>query len=146
MQFPVTHIFESLLYIRTSQVTGQCLDLCFINHQTHTVLTFQALMKHILASHHKHWYTQKQLAYQALGQHHLTPIFISPKLILCPLQSRRAPIQYFINMQQVIGMSSHKAHTTIIFNSNQRIIVPFPYTFCVKKWKAAQILMQTLND
>ncbi|KIX90131.1 hypothetical protein TP70_09615 [Staphylococcus microti] len=145
MSYPINIAYDTLLYIRTSQHATHCLDLCFSTHLTHTTLTFHALMKHMLASHHKHWYTQKQLSRQILGKHQLMPIYISKKLILCPLQSRRAPVQYYINMQQVVGMSSHRAHTTIVFINNHRITIPYPYTVCVKKWKAAQILMQTLN-
>ncbi|MCS4485289.1 hypothetical protein [Staphylococcus americanisciuri] len=138
--------YDSLLYIRTSQQLGHCLELHFTTHLTHTTLTFDALVKHILTSHRKSWHTQKQLSSQLLGKQYLTPVYISPKLILCPLQSRRATIQYFINMQQVIGMASQKNGTTIIFTHNRQLNVPYPFTICVKKWKAAQFLMQALDS
>ncbi|AVQ33317.1 hypothetical protein C7J88_03540 [Staphylococcus muscae] len=134
--------FESLLFIKTSHQIDQRLELYFLTHKTHTTLTLSKLMKHILKSHHKHSYTQKELTHQHLGIHHLTPIYISPQLILCPLQSHRAPIQYIINMSHVIGMSSQKSDTIIVFKQNHRITVPYPLTVCLKQWKAAQILSQ----
>ncbi|UXR73186.1 hypothetical protein MUA48_07135 [Staphylococcus sp. IVB6238] len=137
--------FESLLYIKTSQHSNQNLDLYFLTHQTHTSITLSKLIKHILKSHNKHGYTQKELIHQHLGTHHLTPIYISPRLILCPLQSHRAPIQYIINMPRVVGMTSQQSETIIVFKHNHRITVPYPIAVCLKQWKAAQILSQ-LSD
>ncbi|MEM5614217.1 competence protein ComK [Staphylococcus pseudintermedius] len=71
--------------------------------------------------------TQQKIASETLKVHQMIPIFLSKSLILCPLQSQRAAIQYYINVTHVIAASSHQQNTRIHFNNNLSLIVPMPF-------------------
>ncbi|MBI5975693.1 competence protein ComK [Staphylococcus canis] len=132
--------FENLLYIKTSEHIESKYLLQFDYYQIHTQMTIKNLLKQILNQYHKELLSQQHLASELIQTHHLVPIFVTDSIILTPLQSGRASLQYYINMYQVVSITSLKTHTKFHFKSNQSLIVPIPYTTCVSKWKSAHHL------
>ncbi|QLK86309.1 competence protein ComK [Staphylococcus sp. 17KM0847] len=138
--------FESLMYIKSSNKPNYRFDIHCTTHHYSIHLTLSDILQHILNAHHKHLKTQQQYAYELLNTYHLVPIYVTSQLVLCPLQSRRASLQYYINMSQVVGMSSQNTDTIIFFPHNESLIVPYPFLFCVKKWKSAQTLIHLMEN
>ncbi|REH95230.1 hypothetical protein DOS67_07590 [Staphylococcus felis] len=140
MESNSNNIYENLLYIKTSESHTHRNTLQFYHYHMHSNLSIKDLLKQILLTYQKDLLTQQRIASELVQTHHLIPIFASKSIILCPLQSNRAPVQYFINMNHVISITSLKDKTKFHFKMNHTLIVPIPFTLCLNKWKAAHAL------
>ncbi|SUK12810.1 comK family protein [Staphylococcus agnetis] len=136
--------FNTLLYFETSCAMTHQLNIQFKHFNLHSSLTMTAFLTSLLQNHHKHYSTQLKLSSEMLNIGQFIPIFITPELILCPLFAKRSTYQVYINMTQVIGMSSIQERTRIIFNNNQHLVVEQSITFCSKKWKESLFLGQLI--
>ena len=70
--------------------------------------------------------------------------FITPQITLFPLKARRAPLQYYINANAIVGIKSNNDQTTIYFENATYIIVDASYTFVYKKWQESITLSHLL--
>ena len=63
------------------------------------------------------------------------PIYINEETILFPVTQKRAPIKYFINARNIIGIHSSIHTTMIVFEDGTTIELNIPYTLVTKKWQ-----------
>lgn len=145
MNQPHQNAYNELLYLKTSENIQYQTNIFFRQFHLTSKLTLKNVLKQILYVYQKDFHTQQLLAREMIHMNHLIPLYISPSIVLSPLQSRRAPIQYYINMSHVIGLTSHKNSTFIHFKNNHTLNVPISFTICLKKWKDAHLLSSLLS-
>ena len=63
------------------------------------------------------------------------PIYINEETILFPVTQKRAPIKYFINARNIIGIHSSIHTTMIVFEDGTTIELNILYTLVTKKWQ-----------
>src|SRR5699024_788466 len=87
---------------------------------------------------------QTKQAKQILKIRKMVPIFITPQITLFPLKARRAPLQYYINANAIIGIKSNNDQTTIYFENATFILIDSHYTYLYKKWQVSITLSHIL--
>ncbi|EGQ3460648.1 hypothetical protein FXV92_09015 [Staphylococcus pseudintermedius] len=132
--------YENILYIKSSESIGHQLVIQHLTHEQRSQMSMKQYIDQLAYQFQRDVRTQQKIASETLKVHQMIPIFLSKSLILCPLQSQRAPIQYYINVTHVIAASSHQQNTRIHFNNNLSLIVPMPLNQFVRKWKDAYLL------
>ncbi|WP_086427487.1 competence protein ComK [Staphylococcus cornubiensis] len=137
--------YENILYVKSSESLEYELVIQHLTHKQHSHLSMKQYIEQLAFQFQKNVRTQQKIASSALNVHQMIPIFLSKSLILCPLQSQRATIQYYINITQVIAASSHQQATRIHFNNNLSLIVPIPLNQFVRKWKDAYLLTALMS-
>ncbi|NJI00876.1 hypothetical protein GLV88_10380 [Staphylococcus hyicus] len=136
--------FNSLLYVETPLVMTHELNIQFRYFNIHSSMSLTSFLNTLVKSHHKHLNTQIALASNMLNIGQFIPIYISPELIICPLFPKRSTYQVYINMTEVIGLTSMKNRTRIHFKQNHQFIADVSITFCLKKWKECLLLRQLM--
>ncbi|EGQ4469964.1 hypothetical protein DMN14_09520 [Staphylococcus pseudintermedius] len=132
--------YENILYIKSSESIGHQLVIQHLTHEQRSQMSMKQYIDQLAYQFQRDVRTQQKIASETLKVHQMIPIFLSKSLILCPLQSQRASIQYYINVTHVIAASSHQQNTRIHFNNNLSLIVPMPLNQFVRKWKDAYLL------
>ncbi|EKI4485107.1 competence protein ComK [Staphylococcus pseudintermedius] len=132
--------YENILYIKSSESIGHQLVIQHLTHEQRSQMSMKQYIDQLAYQFQRDVRTQQKIASETLKVHQMIPIFLSKSLILCPLQSQRAVIQYYINVTHVIAASSHQQNTRIHFNNNLSLIVPMPLNQFVRKWKDAYLL------
>lgn len=124
-----------LLYFKT-YITSQIYTAChFSNYYVLYPTTMDKALNYIFEIQHLSLNLQIKQAKQTLKIRKFLPLYINNELILFPLNSKRAPIQYYINAMAIIGLKSLQYNTIIYFENNTCIEVKVPYTFVYKKWQ-----------
>ncbi|EJO7116063.1 competence protein ComK [Staphylococcus pseudintermedius] len=132
--------YENILYIKSSESIGHQLVIQHLTHEQRSQMSMKQYIDQLAYQFQRDVRTQQKIASETLKVHQMIPIFLSKSLILCPLQSQRAAIQYYINVTHVIAASSHQQNRRIHFNNNLSLIVPMPLNQFVRKWKDAYLL------
>ncbi|EHS7160061.1 competence protein ComK [Staphylococcus pseudintermedius] len=132
--------YENILYIKSSESIGHQLVIQHLTHEQRSQMSMKQYIDQLAYQFQRDVRTQQKIASETLKVHQMIPIFLSKSLILCPLQSQRKAIQYYINVTHVIAASSHQQNTRIHFNNNLSLIVPMPLNQFVRKWKDAYLL------
>ncbi|EGQ1313419.1 competence protein ComK [Staphylococcus pseudintermedius] len=132
--------YENILYIKSSESIGHQLVIQHLTHEQRSQMSMKQYIDQLAYQFQRDVRTQQKIASETLKVHQMIPIFLNKSLILCPLQSQRAAIQYYINVTHVIAASSHQQNTRIHFNNNLSLIVPMPLNQFVRKWKDAYLL------
>ncbi|MDT0815054.1 competence protein ComK [Staphylococcus pseudintermedius] len=132
--------YENILYIKSSESIGHQLVIQHLTHEQRSQMSMKQYIDQLAYQFQRDVRTQQKIASETLKVHQMIPIFLSKSLILCPLQSQRSAIQYYINVTHVIAASSHQQNTRIHFNNNLSLIVPMPLNQFVRKWKDAYLL------
>ncbi|MCE5606824.1 competence protein ComK [Staphylococcus pseudintermedius] len=132
--------YENILYIKSSESIGHQLVIQHLTHEQRSQMSMKQYIDQLAYQFQRDVRTQQKIASETLKVYQMIPIFLSKSLILCPLQSQRATIQYYINVTHVIAASSHQQNTRIHFNNNLSLIVPMPLNQFVRKWKDAYLL------
>ncbi|PCF67903.1 hypothetical protein B5C02_02120 [Staphylococcus pseudintermedius] len=132
--------YENILYIKSSESIGHQLVIQHLTHEQRSQMSMKQYIDQLAYQFQRDVRTQQKIASETLKVYQMIPIFLSKSLILCPLKSQRAAIQYYINVTHVIAASSHHQNTRIHFNNNLSLIVPMPLNQFVRKWKDAYLL------
>ncbi|MCE5604616.1 competence protein ComK [Staphylococcus pseudintermedius] len=132
--------YENILYIKSSESIGHQLVIQHLTHEQRSQMSMKQYIDQLAYQFQRDVRTQQKIASETLKVYQMIPIFLSKSLILCPLQSQRATIQYYINVTHVIAASSHQQNARIHFNNNLSLIVPMPLNQFVRKWKDAYLL------
>ncbi|MCE5034473.1 MULTISPECIES: competence protein ComK [Staphylococcus] len=136
--------FTKLLYLKSvagNEITtiGQ-----YTTHQFHYPTSIMPTITYLLETYGLSLSYQTKQAKQILKIRKMVPIFITPQITLFPLKARRAPLQYYINANAIVGIKSNNDQTTIYFENATFIIVDAPYTFVYKKWQESITLSHLL--
>ncbi|ARJ51952.1 hypothetical protein CD134_04530 [Staphylococcus lutrae] len=134
------HDAENILFIKTAQQLNYRTFIQYSTYNQRSQLNLKQYLNHLAYRFHKEIRTQKKQARALLNVSKMVPIFMDLTLILCPLLSQRAPIQYYINMAQVVAASSQRNETCIHFKNNTTLVVPIPLHQFVSQWKDAHML------
>ena len=90
---------------------------------------------YLLELHQKSYHNQCMLSKNILNIKKFIPIYINEETILFPVTQKRAPIKYFINARNIIGIHSSIHTTMIVFEDGTTIELNIPYTLVTKKWQ-----------
>ncbi|EKU50289.1 competence protein ComK [Staphylococcus massiliensis] len=134
---------HSLLYFTTSYSQDFQFDLYYMQQPqpVQVDMTHVNLLNMLLHKHQKSLKTQKAIAKQILNINKLLPIFVHNDLLLLPLFAKRSPINTYINLCNVVGLSQQSTNeTTIHFKGNVQLSVNLPYQLLSKKWKEGLML------
>ncbi len=140
----IQYAHETMLYFKTSENIEYPLLIKYVSHTHHSKQSLPRFLNDLALTSQKELRTQKNLSIQLLNTYHLSPFYLNTKLILCPMQPQRAPVQIYINMVQVIAASSYFEQTKVHFEHNITLIVPIPLIQFIKKWKDAMMLSKLL--
>src|SRR5699024_9384816 len=125
--------FTKLLYLK-SVVGNEIITVGqYTTHQFHYPTSIMPTLTYLLETYGLSLSYQTKQAKQVLKIRKMVPIFINPDITLFPLKARRAPLQYYINANAIVGIKSNNEQTTIYFEYATFIIVDAPYTFIYKK-------------
>lgn len=144
MQTPSNH-YEHLLYFKTSQQLNYPTLIQHMNYSQQSHLSIKQYLQQLAYQFQKDIRLQQHIARSILNTTKRVPIYIHPSIVLSPLQSQRAPIQYYVNMVEVIAASSQVNATRIHFKNNTSLIAPIPLSQFVNQWKDAQLLSSLLQ-
>ncbi|MBA1354084.1 competence protein ComK [Staphylococcus cohnii] len=136
--------FTKLLYLKS--VAGNEIITIgqYTTHQFHYPTSIMPTITYLLETYGLSLSYQTKQAKQILKIRKMVPIFITPQITLFPLKARRAPLQYYINANAIVGIKSNNDQTTIYFENATFIIVDAPYTFVYKKWQESITLSHLL--
>ena len=136
--------FTKLLYLKS--VAGNEIITIgqYTTHQFHYPTSIMPTITYLLETYGLSLSYQTKQAKQILKIRKMVPIFITPQITLFPLKARRAPLQYYINANAIVGIKSNNNQTTIYFENATFIIVDAPYTFVYKKWQESITLSHLL--
>lgn len=136
--------FTKLLYLKS--VAGNEIITIgqYTTHQFHYPTSIMPTITYLLETYGLSLSHQTKQAKQILKIRKMVPIFITPQITLFPLKARRAPLQYYINANAIVGIKSNNDQTTIYFENATFIIVDAPYTFVYKKWQESITLSHLL--
>lgn len=136
--------FTKLLYLKS--VAGNEIITIgqYTTHQFHYPTSIMPTITYLLETYVLSLSYQTKQAKQILKIRKMVPIFITPQITLFPLKARRAPLQYYINANAIVGIKSNNDQTTIYFENATFIIVDAPYTFVYKKWQESITLSHLL--
>lgn len=136
--------FTKLLYLKS--VAGNEIITIgqYTTHQYHYPTSIMPTITYLLETYGLSLSYQTKQAKQILKIRKMVPIFITPQITLFPLKARRAPLQYYINANAIVGIKSNNDQTTIYFENATFIIVDAPYTFVYKKWQESITLSHLL--
>lgn len=132
--------YENILYIKSSESIGHQLVIQHLTHEQRSQMSMKQYIDQLAYQFQRDVRTQQKNCERDVESTSNDPDILSKSLILCPLQSQRAAIQYYINVTHVIAASSHQQNTRIHFNNNLSLIVPMPLNQFVRKWKDAYLL------
>ena len=136
--------FTKLLYLK-SVVGNEIITIGqYTTHQFHYPTSIMPTITYLLETYGLSLSNQTKQAKQILKIRKMVPIFITPQITLFPLKARRAPLQYYINANAIVGIKSNNDQTTIYFENATFIIVDAPYTFVYKKWQESITLSHLL--
>lgn len=137
-------LFTKLLYLKS--VAGNEIITIgqYTTHQFHYPTSIMPTITYLLETYGLSLSYQTKQAKQILKIRKMVPIFITPQITLFPLKARRAPLQYYINANAIVGIKSNNDQTTIYFENATFIIVDAPYTFVYKKWQESITLSHLL--
>ena len=136
--------FTKLLYLK-SVVGNEIITVWqYTTHQFHYPTSIMPTLTYLLETYGLSLSYQTKQAKQVLKIRKMVPIFINPDITLFPLKARRAPLQYYINANAIVGIKSNNEQTTIYFENATFIIVDAPYTFVYKKWQESITLSHLL--
>ncbi|WP_459469852.1 competence protein ComK [Staphylococcus cohnii] len=116
----------------------------YTTHQFHYPTSIMPTITYLLETYGLSLSYQTKQAKQILKIRKMVPIFITPQITLFPLKARRAPLQYYINANAIVGIKSNNDQTTIYFENATYIIVDASYTFVYKKWQESITLSHLL--
>ncbi|MGY3480617.1 MULTISPECIES: competence protein ComK [Staphylococcus] len=136
--------FTKLLYLKS--VAGNEIITIgqYTTHQFHYPTSIMPTITYLLETYGLSLSNQTKQAKQILKIRKMVPIFITPQITLFPIKARRAPLQYYINANAIVGIKSNNNQTTIYFENATFIIVDAPYTFVYKKWQESITLSHLL--
>ena len=136
--------FTKLLYLKS--VAGNEIITIgqYTTHQFHYPTSIMPTITYLLETYGLSLSYQTKQAKQILRIRKMVAIFITPQITLFPLKARRAPLQYYINANAIVGIKSNNDQTTIYFENATFIIVDAPYTFVYKKWQESITLSHLL--
>lgn len=136
--------FTKLLYLKS--VAGNEIITIgqYTTHQFHYPTSIMPTITYLFETYGLSLSYQTKQAKQILKIRKMVPIFITPQITLFPLKARRAPLQYYINANAIVGIKSNNDQTTIYFENATYIIVDAPYTFVYKKWQESITLSHLL--
>lgn len=136
--------FTKLLYLKS--VAGNEIITIgqYTTHQFHHPTSIMPTITYLLETYGLSLSYQTKQAKQILKIRKMVPIFITPQITLFPLKARRAPLQYYINANAIVGIKSNNDQTTIYFENATFILVDAPYTFVYKKWQESITLSHLL--
>ncbi|WIL70646.1 competence protein ComK [Staphylococcus cohnii] len=136
--------FTKLLYLKS--VAGNEIITIgqYTTHQFHYPTSIMPTITYLLETYGLSLSYQTKQAKQILKIRKMVAIFITPQITLFPLKARRAPLQYYINANAIVGIKSNNDQTTIYFENATFIIVDAPYTFVYKKWQESITLSHLL--
>ncbi|MGW9816619.1 competence protein ComK [Staphylococcus cohnii] len=136
--------FTKLLYLKS--VAGNEIITIgqYTTHQFHYPTSIMPTITYLLETYGLSLSYQTKQAKQILKIRKMVPIFITPQITLFPLKARRAPLQYYINANAIVGIKSNNDQTTIYFENATYIIVDASYTFVYKKWQESITLSHLL--
>ena len=136
--------FTKLLYLK-SVVGNEIITVGqYTTHQFHYPTSIMPTLTYLLETYGLSLSYQTKQAKQVLKIRKMVPIFINPDITLFPLKARRAPLQYYINANAIVGIKSNNEQTTIYFENATFIFVYAPYTFVYKKWQESITLSHLL--
>jgi len=136
--------FTKLLYLK-SVAGNEIITLGqYTTHQFHYPTSIMPTITYLLETYGLSLSNQTKQAKQILKIRKMVPIFITPQITLFPIKARRAPLQYYINANAIVGIKSNNDQTTIYFENATFIIVDAPYTFVYKKWQESITLSHLL--
>ena len=136
--------FTKLLYLK-SVVGNEIITVGqYTTHQFHYPTSIMPTLTYLLETYGLSLSYQTKQAKQILKIRKMVAIFITPQITLFPLKARRAPLQYYINANAIVGIKSNNDQTTIYFENATFIIVDAPYTFVYKKWQESITLSHLL--
>lgn len=136
--------FTKLLYLK-SVVGNEIITVGqYTTHQFHYPTSIMPTLTYLLETYGLSLSYQTKQAKQVSKIRKMVPIFINPDITLFPLKARRAPLQYYINANAIVGIKSNNEQTTIYFENATFIIVDAPYTFVYKKWQESITLSHLL--
>lgn len=136
--------FTKLLYLK-SVAGNEIIKIGqYTTHQFHYPTSIMPTITYLLETYGLSLSYQTKQAKQILKIRKMVPIFITPQITLFPLKARRAPLQYYINANAIVGIKSNNDQTTIYFENATFIIVDAPYTFVYKKWQESITLSHLL--
>ena len=107
--------YENILYIKSSESIGHQLVIQHLTHEQRSQMSMKQYIDQLAYQFQRDVRTQQKIASETLKVHQMIPIFLSKSLILCPLQSQRAAIQYYI-MSHTLSPLRHisKIHAFIL--------------------------------
>ncbi|MEX6358830.1 competence transcription factor ComK [Staphylococcus cohnii] len=136
--------FTKLLYLKSVAGNEIITIRQYTTHQFHYPTSIMPTITYLLETYGLSLSYQTKQAKQILKIRKMVPIFITPQITLFPLKARRAPLQYYINANAIVGIKSNNDQTTIYFENATYIIVDAPYTFVYKKWQESITLSHLL--
>ncbi len=126
---------HSLLYIQTAFSTNVETYIQYEHYAIHLPCTPEKTLHYLLELHQKSYHNQCMLSKNILNIKKFIPIYINEETILFPVTQKRAPIKYFINARNIIGIHSSIHTTMIVFEDGTTIELNIPYTLVTKKWQ-----------
>ncbi|EKS37977.1 competence protein ComK [Staphylococcus epidermidis] len=126
---------HSLLYIQTAFSTNVETYIQYEHYAIHLPCTPEKTLHYLLELHQKSYHNQCMLSKNILNIKKFIPIYINEETILFPVTQKRAPIKYFINARNIIGIHSSIHTTMIVFENGTTIELNIPYTLVTKKWQ-----------
>lgn len=136
---------HELLYIKTSTSDHLSTDCVYTHYSYSLPNSIHKVLNYYLKLHFKTLELQTLYAKRILKINKLIPIYINPQVILFPIKQKRAPIQYYINARQIIGINVKRDVTVINFNNAIALEVDEPYTLVIKKCQESLILGQLIT-
>ncbi|WP_251519718.1 MULTISPECIES: competence protein ComK [Staphylococcus] len=134
-----------ILYFKTV-LSYEPLTLCqFTTHQFTYPTTITRTLKYFLETYQLSFDLQCKKAKQLLKIRKLVPLVVSKDIILFPVKTQRAPLQYYINAAAITGITSKGNQTYIFFENTTYIILDVPYTLVYKKWQESLTLSHLLT-
>ncbi|WP_232772295.1 competence protein ComK [Staphylococcus succinus] len=117
----------------------------FTTHQFTYPSTINNTLHYFLETHQKSYTLQIKQARQILKIRKFVPIYVKKDIILFPLKTQRAPIQYYINAHMITGLKSQGPQTIIFFENGFHITIDSSYMFIYKKWQESLTLSRLLQ-
>ena len=135
---------HSLLYIQTAFSTNVETYIQYEHYAIHLPCTPEKTLHYLLELHQKSYHNQCMLSKNILNIKKFIPIYINEETILFPVTQKRAPIKYFINARNIIGIHSSIHTTMIVFEDGTTIELNIPYTLVTKKYHRENYLLLNL--
>jgi len=136
---------SKLLYLKTV-ISDELMTIGqYTTHQFNYPTSMMPTVHYLLDTYRLSLHHQIKEAKQILKIRKMVPIFINSHITLFPLKAKRAPLQYYINANAIVGIKSHNNKSIIYFENATFIIVDVPYTFVYKKWQESITLSHLMQ-